>query len=364
MDVEKELHKNKKTTDMDIGAFLIEARENKNLSTQDIASKLNLTLSMVEKIEANQFVQDTPLAFIRGYLRSYAQQVDVDTATICVEFDRQTGESEKPLQKVKMVSDFKVSRKERNSSSFLFKMITYLIVVTLLSFGGWEMWKRFGASKQKSEASFSEKVISLDLSVNEQGANQIVLNTAEEKEDHNGIGLIDSGAPATVSAGTESTGGSTSKASTAKDPTDKTPTDSNVASSTNEVPVSVDASASDAKLVEQDNTIEADLNLATTENLNTSVADSASEPAKEPITGPIVSASFVFSGDCWVRISDANGEVLAIGIKPTGKVMPIEGIAPLSVTLGNPAVVSVTYQEESYDLSRFRPGKSAQFILE
>ena len=148
MDVDKQQNKKKsKRTVIDIGVLLVEARENKNLSAQDIATSLNLTLSVITDIEANQFKQDIPLPFIRGYLRSYAKKVNADVETLSVEFDRQTKTADEPIQKLQVVSSFKTSRKELNSSNFIFKFFTLLIVLTLLGFGGWEAWKKFGAPK-------------------------------------------------------------------------------------------------------------------------------------------------------------------------------------------------------------------------
>ena len=51
MDVEKQKKENKKRTVINIGALLVEARENKNLSAQDIATQLNLTLSVIPTLK-------------------------------------------------------------------------------------------------------------------------------------------------------------------------------------------------------------------------------------------------------------------------------------------------------------------------
>jgi len=73
--------------------------------------------------------------------------------------------------------------------------------------------------------------------------------------------------------------------------------------------------------------------------------------------------TFNFQGDCWVKITDANNNVLAIGIKRKGKTMKIEGKPPFNIILGNPAVVSLLYNHNAVDLTTYPQGKPATFTL-
>ena len=87
-------------------------------------------------------------------------------------------------------------------------------------------------------------------------------------------------------------------------------------------------------------------------------------PAKVLLTGPVKSAIFEFSADCWVKVTDANGETLAIGIKRQNYVMNFDGVAPFTVVLGEPSAVSIEFEGEAFDLSGFRAGRRARFVLE
>ncbi len=51
-------------------------RESRKLSQQDIADTLNLTLRVVDDIEAENWTRLPPPAFTRGYLRAYARLLD------------------------------------------------------------------------------------------------------------------------------------------------------------------------------------------------------------------------------------------------------------------------------------------------
>lgn len=70
-----------------------------------------------------------------------------------------------------------------------------------------------------------------------------------------------------------------------------------------------------------------------------------------------------FSGDCWVRISDATDKTIAIGVKKSGRKLALRGQPPFRVKLGAPEQVKITYEGKAIDLSSFRDGRVAKFEL-
>ena len=64
------------------GSVLREAREEAGLSEQDVADSLNLLVSHVEAMEANQFQQMNADIFVRGYVRSYARFLNLDAESL------------------------------------------------------------------------------------------------------------------------------------------------------------------------------------------------------------------------------------------------------------------------------------------
>lgn len=64
------------------GSVLREAREAAGLSEQDVADSLNLLVSHVEAMEANQFQQMNADIFVRGYVRSYARFLNLDAESL------------------------------------------------------------------------------------------------------------------------------------------------------------------------------------------------------------------------------------------------------------------------------------------
>lgn len=285
------------TNALDIGSLLVEARDNAGLTTEDIAAALNLNLDVIDKIEQNIFSQELPIAFIRGYLKSYATKVGLEAHTILVAFDKVTGAESPSLKRVESISTFGKKANEFNSNSSLFKIISTLIVLLFVTFAGWQIWVRFLAPSFSEIGSQTESSVgnSIDLSLNiTEGQNQA-----------------------------------------------------------------------------------ANKNTASFDNINTENLDSdktnsieASHNLDENITRDIVKAiefssvTFDFIADCWVKVTDARGEVLAVGVKRDGKHMPVRGVAPISVILGDPSAVKIRFEDQIYDLESYQPGRRVEFVLE
>jgi len=299
MDVNQPENKAAETA-IDIGALLCEARDNLGLTTKDVANELNLALDIISNIENNQFEQAIPSAFIRGYIKSYATKVGLNTAPLLKAFDQQTGIDSPSLKRVQTISTFNKRRKEINSGNYLFKSISIIIVVLFISFAGWELWKRYAKTNEVNSADTGLTSI--------ESGNEILLSTATELTNNDKIKTNES--------------------------------------AVNSIELST-SNTSELKQAEQTQTIQ-------------NQAEESSAP-----TSSLQMSSLVldFSADCWVKIIDARGEVIALGVKKSGKHMPLEGVAPFNVILGDPSVVTMYYLDQTYDLSSYRAGRRAEIVL-
>jgi len=99
------------------------------------------------------------------------------------------------------------------------------------------------------------------------------------------------------------------------------------------------------------------------QNDNVNQIPSDAEPALNLPLGDPVELVFTFSGDCWMKLTDATGEDVAYGIKQAGRIMPVSGVPPFEVVLGAPESVQISYAGEPIDMARFRPGYTARFQL-
>jgi cytoskeleton protein RodZ len=80
------------------GALLATARNTKNLSVQDVAARLCLSVSRIEALETDDYASLPEETFTRGYIKSYAQLVYLDTDLVLSFFptsESATGKSPK-----------------------------------------------------------------------------------------------------------------------------------------------------------------------------------------------------------------------------------------------------------------------------
>ena len=112
-------------TQISAGDQLRHLREQKNLSVQDIASRLNLEARIIEAIEDNNFELLPTATYTRGYLRSYAKILGVDSDAIVTSYNSKAPEPPEIIPEVKHVT-------QTSSSDKPIMAFTYLITLTLV----------------------------------------------------------------------------------------------------------------------------------------------------------------------------------------------------------------------------------------
>lgn len=286
------------------GQLLKEARERANLSKQDIADKVRLKKSLIEDIEDDNYELDISLTFLKGYIKLYAKQVQVSEVEVLAAFDNLNTQNKEPA-KVKSFSR-RVANQANDDKLMLLTYLVILVVIALVVIWWFQQDK--------------------DISESVTATLQPSTSQAEQ---------LDSNVVKTVIA----------------------PSDENELDSILE-PIS------DSILNDDELTVSAP---AVVESVITATEELASSPENIDIsqseTMAPVELIFEFSGDCWMNLTDATGENIAYGVKVKGRVMPVTGIPPFTVTLGASEVVKISYAGEAVDLSFLPPGNIAKFNL-
>ncbi|MCW9000294.1 MAG: DUF4115 domain-containing protein, partial [Kangiellaceae bacterium] len=223
--------------------------------------------------------------------------------------------------------------------------ISYLIVLSLLSFAGWEVWKRFGPTSQQNEPESNSIQLNTspssesELNSTAKGLSESQINQVEELPRPNESDDVQNISLEAKSAQQKSEEGTSQGA-------ELNNREETVVNSINE---------------SQPQTVEQNIEQAQGE---VDFSSGVNEQVSAIKTEPVIDTEFVFTGDCWVQVKDANGEVIAVGVKKSGKIMPLTGVAPFDVILGEPSVVKITLNGEEFDLSSFGPGQTAKFVLQ
>lgn len=404
------------------GQMLRKAREAKGMSVNDMAKALRLTAVQIENLEADQFLEFKTPTFVRGYLRAYAKQVNIDEATIFQIFEQQ--DNRKPDVGEMRSFSHKEARKRGDKGTLLIGVCVVLVV----AFGviGWiyqnsstPLSEQYPQVKQPTSSAVSTPAVDTVESSSDSAAitsefestmnsvatedviveseiaseqsptdgentalapteaapvsntdiadNQQTISSNEMSQTVNDV-MSDSQAQSVTSPdqseGNAPIGLSADNNDSANTTplSTQTPTDIN---QFNDTSTEVDVVAGNTVAV---NTVTEDVFTETTE-LTTSQsleqAPSATTDIDEmPITSGVISqVELHFAGECWAKLVDATGETLVLGVKNKDHISKVQGVAPFQVLLGNPDAVEIYLDGEQVTKPDTPRGAIAKFNL-
>ncbi|MCW8832158.1 MAG: DUF4115 domain-containing protein [Colwellia sp.] len=292
------------------GQMLSEARKNLSLSIEDIAEKLNFKKCIVADIEQDIFDEKLPATYNRGYLRSYARLVNIDTNEVLSAYDM-LGIAE--VQRSEMQSFSNLTEKQAEHSRIMW--ISYFIAAVL--FGLMVLWWLQTPEPIKLDE-VTQKAEQISTTPEQPAVELTEQNNQQEEQVQQ---LTDA-----------------------------------------------DQAITSSDVLPQAQPVEAE-KLVTTSSIENNLADQIENLAPASAQDNLEKASnvstavFTFSGDCWVNIYDATGERIAWGVKKMGYVMTVSGKPPLEVTLGKPELAAIVFNGQPVDMSPFNVGNIAKFTL-
>ena len=62
---------------------------------------------------------------------------------------------------------------------------------------------------------------------------------------------------------------------------------------------------------------------------------------------------FAFSGECWLEVTDGDGDDVYGDLNRDGDIVTLYGVAPFRILLGRATAVTLRYNREDVDLSRY-----------
>lgn len=331
------------------GQMLAEGRIKMGLSQEQVADKLNFRPVLVRNIEAEIFDKSLPTTFNRGYLRNYAKLVGISVEQVLASYEM-LGVAE--TQGAELQSFSKITEKQAETN--LLMWISYLIVALLI--GSTVMWWLQNVKEETSTTVLPKKVVAVpaDVASKRLDVNSTTNNKATNRQ------AIENG-----------TGKEVTKA--IKQESVETVENNRVIASTLTEQASADVNSADTTL---GNTLDSTVTSTPESNVSTSaeIPVEATKPAvladkvknnqvTQEAEQVLSNAVFTFSGDCYVNIFGADGERIAYGLKKSGYVMKISGVAPLNITLGRPELVAISFDGQSVDMSKYPGGNIAKFTL-
>lgn len=308
------------------GARLKAGREAQGQSLEQAARHLRLDEPTLAAIEADQYPAHVPATFLRGYLRAYAKWLELPADDIVSAYNqRQPDEAQ--LAGLKTLLALPESERSAGGKWLWFGLVALLLVVigvaVVLMPTDW-------LDKLKSEDStvVSESAEPVEILPIESSSGELMLQLPPEAP------LPDAGA---------TTGADTSAATTES---------AAVSAPTNSVTSTAPATTSTTPTV------------AATPVTSAPTTATAGGAAVDALPGIAETLELTFVEDCWIRVTDANGNVLSVGIKQNGQRIRLSGTAPLTVVLGNPPGVQLKHNGRPVDLSSYPGSRPATLTLQ
>ena len=326
------------------GSLLSQARNAKGFTAADIAQKLRLKVGIIEALERDEILSTISLTFTKGYVRSYAKLLGLNENHIIQLFNELHISDDLTPKKMQSFSR-KVSR-EHNDSRWMIVTYSIIALVILLSILWWVQHQSEPFFAAKSNVPEAEQSVSESLQTPVFDAiedDSFTLNAVEIDSE-----LTDLTNATEAEAEVEiETGSDLAPYEHAEFADESTTAIPDFIPNTN--PENIDQVLT--VLENNDPDVESELRLFADDN--ESMQDS----------NELVELIFSFSGDCWIKITDATGNDIAYGVKKAGRVMPVIGQAPFSVILGAPRSVNVQYDGEPIDISFLPSDRTGRFVL-
>lgn len=285
-----------------LGESLREAREAKGISIEDAAAQLNLRAATLECLEAEQYEPLPGVTFIRGYIRAYANLLELDGDAL----SKQYVGAERSEAGVKPLQNIENERKSR-ARFFLVSLLLLLLVIAGLGVYWWLEQENSEQGQTNNSLIEQVEVEGVDGTLHIQSLDQLSAQTATMSVEE--IYVAEPKPESELSElGRE------------------------------QAPVDT----------EQGNEVE------------TSAAASA-EPLEQEEQKDVLELSFI--QDSWIRITNAQGNEVASGLKRAGEVVKLTDEAPFEIHLGFAQGVLITLNGQQINFDSKIRGNVARLKL-
>lgn len=340
-----------------VGYQLRRAREKLGLDVSAIADQQHLRTSVIQSIEDGDYSKVDTELFLKGYVRAYARQVELDADAIIRDLDAELEPLRKERERQYEADPLVDIQRKKSRKRRIARAVVVLVVLVGIGFGITTWMADGGRRLPGFSATSSPENSDVEPSLSQE---ETVEQPMEETDD---ITM----APSDPDAGTEDARVEAEEpldppliegdaANVNQEPVDQTGGDEQIQAESVDEPAPL--------VAEEESTVGAPTQADVSETTQV-VAQEPVEPAEPPVASA-ATLRMSFNDGCWVQVTDAEGNRLTSSLYSQGDVLDVEGPAPLDVIVGAmSAVSSLEFQGEAVDLGSFRVvNNRAQFTLE
>jgi cytoskeleton protein RodZ len=287
------------------GNMLRVARTKAGMSLEQVAEHLRLSPGYIHALENDEYEKLPDEPFVLGYFRAYAKLVQISPDSLVHAYRQYRAQLQHTVDQVVQPRQANAAMKLDDKSIVTGGNLRYVIVVVALLLAtavGWFLMSETGKSTIPSNEASQPKAVEINEPEPEpapavEPAVEPVVETAAATEQVTAdTGPAAESAPVEVAAGAEG------------------PTTTTVAE---------DSSP------------------------QSSIKPVAVQPLDRTATAGLDVLEISFSSECWLEVTDSNGDVVAANLYQPGERATLQGVAPFSVMFGNVRGVSVTLNGET-----------------
>lgn len=350
------------------------ARDEKNLSIEDVARKLHLNKKIILALESEDHTQLPAAAFVCGYIRNYARLLKIQPELLVESYknDRSDDSLEPEIKITKGIKTPANSMPYDALSAVVMPMIVVFVLLALAT-GGWEIWLYVSSNYPGSDSSETvelETVVANDSGANDGLANNdavevLLLPDLDKPYDPPAEELLEQSSSDSLLTENSQQAKSSLSAEGSLSTESSLPA---VGSGSMPAEGSLPAVGSGSMPAEGSLSAEGSL------PAEGSVPAEGSLPAEgltqagidiQPVGVVTNQLILEFSGNSWVSIKDANGKILSTGLKKSSQILQLDGEMPYKVFLGDARVVKISFNGKVFDHSKYINWKNvARFNVE
>jgi len=326
------------TTGKGPGSLLTDSRLKLGLDQKNVAEMLHLREHQIRALEEDDYDSLPEPTYVKGYLRAYAQLLSLEPEKVIGLYtDYVAPPARESFEGI-------APEKQAASNDNLVKMVS-IALVALVAGLAIIFWAS-NSDEEKESQPVAEAV-----------SPSQVPQAVVQPEAQNTVGESTTTAEATTGATTGTPVANEPKPVEAATPTAAPTPVPPAKPAAVTVPTTVAKPAEPAPQVVEPQA-------AATPNQQTS-AGIKQETSLLPTTENEIRTALVLkvTATSWVDIRDARGNKLIYETVPAGREIPLEGLAPFSVFLGNADGVGVTVEGKAFDFSSFKRGLTARFKI-
>jgi cytoskeleton protein RodZ len=358
---------NNATPPASLGTMLREAREHLNLSVAEVAAQIKFAPRQIEALESDDFRQLPEVAFLRGFVRSYAKILNLDARPLLAALPQEKAAAAE-LIPASVEVPYPVDNTSQRQNLILLGASLLLAVIAV----GFSVWHFTNPQRQSTVAKLetpvplpAEKQVSPEPMVQKQNTTA-PSNPAEPKRQSSSIAEQTASQPEKILPKPKAIEPSKqSSATAAQSSVRATKTKAKAVASGAQSSVSAAKTKAEASATAAQSSVRAAKTKAKAVEAapQTQTTDSGNKVVTE---APNTVLKLVFDEESWAEIKDKDGNMISSQINPRGSELNVKGQLPLSLVIGHAATTHVYKNGQPVDMSPYINSSSevARFTLQ